>query len=231
MTQIKLTPRLRAAADMVRQGSYVADIGSDHAYLPIAIYLEGRIRGGVASDINEGPVRRGAKNIKEYGLEGKIVSIRADGLDGIQDHLPDTVLILGMGGELIASILEKAPWTRDKNIRLCLQPMTHPELLRAFLRDGGYSITDEVIVREDERIYQIISACYSGISEDYTAAELLLGKINIAKKAEWLVPLAVKHISVLKKRISGKSMAGEDTAAEEALLSELEEIIATFSAQ
>ncbi len=207
---------------MVREGAFVADIGSDHAYLPIALCLEGRARGGVASDINAGPVERGRKNIEEYGLADKLQSIQSDGLDGIERFCPEDILILGMGGELIASILSRAPWTRSEGIRLCLQPMTHPELLRVFLRDNGYSIIDERIVVEGERIYQLISAEYSGRAENYSEAQLLLGRINIERGTPELALLAKKHISMLDKRIEGKQSAGESAENEIRLKAELE---------
>ncbi len=224
MTQIKLTPRLRAAAEMVRDGSYVADIGSDHAYLPIVLCLEGRIRGGVASDINEGPVMRGRKNIEDHGLSGKLHSVRADGLEGIERFCPEDIFILGMGGELISAILERAPWTKNKNIRLCLQPMTHPEILRAFLRDNGYCVVDERAVAEDDRVYQLILAEYTGESEQYSTEELLLGKINLARRPSELAPLTDKYISMLDKRICGRAMAGEPANEDRELKQRLEEI-------
>ena len=141
--EFKLSARLRCAASMVREGSFVADVGTDHAYLPIALALEGKIRGAVASDINAGPVERGRKNIEEHALTDRISVVMTDGLSGIEPYAPNDILILGMGGELIARILECAPWTKDQSIRLCLQPMTHAEALRSFLLDNGYSIIDE----------------------------------------------------------------------------------------
>ncbi len=221
---VTLSPRLRAAADMVRVGSFVADVGTDHAYLPIALCLEGRIRGGVASDINEGPVERGRKNINTYALGEKISTLRADGLDGLEKYSPDDILILGMGGELIARILSDAPWTKNEKIRLCLQPMTHPEALRAFLCQNGYEIFDETAVAEDGRIYQIISAGYTGKSYTLTEAELLLGKINIAKRSEALLSLAERTAATLMRRAEGKQSAGADASHELALIEKINEI-------
>ena len=206
---IRLTPRLYAAAAFCRDDSFVADIGTDHAYLPIYLCLEGKARGAVASDINAGPVERAVENIKKYGLEQSISVRRADGLAGIEVFRPDDIMILGMGGELIARIIEDAPWTKDNGINLCLQPMTHPEYLRKFLLDNGYEIIDEAIA-EEEKIYQIILARYSGVSDSYTPEELLLGKINIARGGEALIRLGEHWIKVIERRAEGKRMAGAD---------------------
>lgn len=224
MTEIpKLTPRLRAAAELVESGSFVADVGTDHAYLPIALCLEGRIRGGVASDINQGPIDRARENIKKYGLEDRLYAVRTDGLDGIGSYEPDCVMILGMGGELIARILSDAPWTRKRGLRLCLQPMTHPEKLREFLASAGYSVTDEKIVIEENRIYQIILSEFTDTPQEYSEEQLLLGKINIERHTAELVRLAEHYVGVLEKRADGKRCAGADVAEEEALIRKIKE--------
>lgn len=217
---LKLTPRLRAAAELVSEGAFVADVGTDHAYLPIALCLEGKIRGGVASDINDGPIERARENINKYGLFDRLCAVRTDGLAGIEGYHPDHVMILGMGGELIARILSDAPWTKDGGIRLCLQPMTHPEKLRAFLAENGYCITDEKIVVEEKenKIYQIIAASYSGEVKHLTDEELLLGKINIRRGGEELLRLASTYENALNRRIDGKREAGADVSCELALI-------------
>ncbi len=222
---IMLSPRLRAAASLVREASFVADVGTDHAYLPIALCLEGKIRGGVASDINEGPVERGRQNIIKYGLEKKLDILRADGLCGIERFCPEDILILGMGGELIARILSDAPWTKSSKIRLCLQPMTHAEVLRGFLLSNGYEIIDEITVDEVGRIYQLISAEYTGKIQIHTQAELLLGKINIEKRTDAFLRLAQKTLDSLNRSICGKKSVGLDTGEEDALAKEIKQII------
>ena len=95
---------------MVPRGARLADIGSDHAYLPIALCLENKIGAALASDINEGPVAAAVANIQKNGLGDRILAVRADGLDKTKEFAPDCITVLGMGGELIVSILSKAPW-------------------------------------------------------------------------------------------------------------------------
>jgi tRNA (adenine22-N1)-methyltransferase len=221
---LKLSKRLRAAADFVRQDSYVADVGTDHAYLPIALCLEGRIRGAVASDINEGPILRAREHIKEYGLNDRIETLLTDGLDKISAYEPTDILILGMGGELIANIISRASFTKEKAVRLILQPMTHPEALRRFLADNGYDIIDETFVSEEKKIYQVICAEYTGKIYEYSEVELLLGRINIERGGELLSETAERFISVFSERMRGKRTSGADTYEEEKILSQLEKI-------
>ena len=128
-----------------------------------------------------------------------------------------------MGGELIAGIISRAEWTKDKSIRLCLQPMTHAELLRAFLLENGYSIIDETLVKED-KIYQIILAEYGGAREDYSLAELYFGKYNIARGGEELCGLLSQWERILAVRISGKEGSGERANEERELLRQIEKI-------
>lgn len=221
---LKLSKRLRAAADLVRKDAYIADVGTDHAYLPIALCLEGKIKGAVASDINEGPILRAREHISAYCLDTRIEAVLADGLDKTEAYHPTDILILGMGGELIADIIGRACFTKNSEIRLILQPMTHPEILRRFLCDNGYSIVDETLVSEEKKVYQVICAEYTGVIEKYSDVELLLGKKNIAWGGELLSETVDRFVSVFAERMRGKKISGADTSYEEKLLSELEEL-------
>ena len=93
---LKLSPRLSAAASFVREGSFIADVGTDHAYLPIALVKEGRAKGAVASDINEGPYLCATKNVHEHSLAEKISTVHCPGLSGIDKFSPTDILICGM---------------------------------------------------------------------------------------------------------------------------------------
>ena len=220
-----LDVRLRAAADMVPQGARLADIGSDHAYLPIALCLENKIEYALASDINEGPVKAAEANVRKNRLEGRITAIKADGLDRAREFAPDCITILGMGGELIVSILDKADWIKDEKITLVLQPMTHPEILAQYLAFQGFSVIDERIVcdggRED-RIYRIISAKFDGIARNLTDSEALIGKINLDRGDEVTRVFVKKNIRVLQTRIDGKARSNADAETEKALVCELQ---------
>ncbi|MBO5416672.1 MAG: SAM-dependent methyltransferase [Clostridia bacterium] len=224
MNSPKLSERLLAAADLAREGSFVADVGTDHAYLPIYLFLQGKIRGAVASDINEGPVQRAKINIRSYGLDKKISVIRTDGLHRIDIFFPDDIFICGMGGELIARIISDAEWTRERRTRLILQPMTHADKLRDYLNREGYTIVGERLVKED-KIYQIICAEYTGRSENYSDIELIFGKQNLCAGGNLLREYAEFVRSVFITRRDGKRAAGADISYEENMLRELDKII------
>jgi len=216
--------RLRTAAEMVPRGARLADIGSDHAYLPIALCLENKIERALASDINQGPVAAAVANIHKNGLSDRIVAVKADGLDKTREFAPDCITILGMGGELIVSILDKADWVRDGGITLVLQPMTHPEILAKYLAEKGFSVIDERIVCDggrDDRIYRIICAKFDGCCRELTEGEALIGRINVDRKDEVTVAYIERNIRVLETRINGKTGAGTDAEFEKALVSEL----------
>lgn len=219
-----MSPRLLSASGFVRAGGKVADIGSDHAYLPIYLCMQGKIRSAVASDINEGPVARARINVASFHLGKKIEVVRADGLSGIEQYSPDDIVICGMGGELIASIIAAAKWTKNPKIRLILQPMTHADKLRAFLLENGYSIVGETLARED-KIYQVICAEYTGSTESYSECELILGRLNILGATSELFDYATYVRSVFETRLRGKSSAGEDVSMETRIISELDKIL------
>ncbi|MBQ8407652.1 MAG: SAM-dependent methyltransferase [Clostridia bacterium] len=219
-----LDVRLRAAADMVPRGARLADIGSDHAYLPIALCLENKIERALASDINEGPVAAAVANIQKKRLGDRIVAVKADGLDKTQDFHPDCITVLGMGGELIVSILGKAEWVKDESITLVLQPMTHPEILSKYLAANGFAVADEKVVCDggrDDRIYRIICARFDGAVRSLTEAEALIGKINLERGDEVTRAYIGKNIRVLETRIAGRARIGDPAESEKALVNEL----------
>ena len=225
MTIPKLSKRLQCAASYVRADAFVADVGTDHAYLPIVLCLGEKIRGGVVSDIHKGPIDRATEHIRLWQLEDRLTPILCDGLGEVEPYAPEDILILGMGGELIADILARAPFVKREEIRLILQPMTHPEALRRFLLREGFSIVDESLVKE-EKIYQVICAEYSGrcvsVSDEDSLA-LLVGKKNLAQRDKIVKELVLHWRAVLEKQCKGKAQAGSDASREQALLKEIGE--------
>lgn len=230
---LNLDERLLCAASFVRRGKRFADIGSDHAYLPIYLAQRGIVDSALASDINEGPVESAIRNINTYGVCDKVSAICSDGLAGVRDFAPEDIAILGMGGELIEFIISRADWVKDGSIRLILQPMTHAESLYAYLCREGFDIVDEGICstseRRTDRIYRIIVAEYSGRTSEPSTVEALVGKKNIERYRQTkdaLVKKYIKHlIEVFGVRMNGKKYAELDASVEENLVSSLEEII------
>ncbi len=219
-----LSARLAAAAAFGRRGKRFADIGTDHAYLPVFLYNSGAAPCGVASDINRGPVERAQKNISDYGAESAISVVLTDGLSGIESYAPEDIFILGMGGELITKIIDGAPWVRERGCRLILQPMTHPEAARRYLLEHGFCIVDELLVRDD-KLYQIICAePADGCEPAYSECELLFGRINIERGGCLLSELLLRMKNVFLERMRGKSCVGADVEFEKFMIQEIEKI-------
>lgn len=230
---LNLDERLSCAASFVRSGKRFADIGSDHAYLPIHLALTGKVNLALASDINEGPVESAMQNINTYGVGDRVSAICSDGLCGAYEFSPEDIAILGMGGELIEYILSRAPWVKDENIRLILQPMTHAESLYSYLCREGFSVVEEGICstsdKRSDRIYRVIVAEYSGERYEPSEVEAFVGRKNIERykaSGDELVKRYIKHlIEVYGVRMNGKKYAGLDASGEEKFIASLEKII------
>lgn len=172
---MELTPRLRAIADLVPSGSSFADIGTDHAYLPTWLLLNEVIGHAIAADINQGPLERARETAKKYSVEDKMDFRLCDGLSKIREGEASVIAIAGMGGDTIAHILGQAPWTKNPEVALLLQPMTSQPDLRQWLLENGYCIENERIVREGEKLYTILSV-RAGEMDKLSPAELWAGK-------------------------------------------------------
>lgn len=178
-----LSARLACVASLVPAGARVADIGSDHAYLPAALVLDGKIDFAIAGEVVKGPYENAVHEIKDHQLEGRVIPRLADGLAAIEPaDKVDTITIAGMGGSLIASILEK-----DKNKltgikRLVLQPNIGESQLREWLMNNHYQIMNEKIIEEDNHIYEIIVAEPSVVPFRYSKYELDFGPFLLENK-------------------------------------------------
>ena len=154
MRTVELTPRLRSVAELVPRGARFADVGTDHAYLPVWLLQQGRITGAVASDLRPGPLERARGTAEKYGLTGRMDFRLCNGLSGIQPDEVNTIAIAGMGGETIAAILAAAPWTWERECLLLLQPMSAQPFLRRWLQAHGYTIRRELLSREGDTLYK-----------------------------------------------------------------------------
>ncbi len=157
---MKLDKRLSAVAEYVRKNSILADIGTDHAYLPTYLLLSGKIQHAIASDLRKGPLNNAAKTLDEYMLSDKVELRISDGLDSIKENEVNEITICGMGGLLISDFIKRTNWLKNKNIHLILQPMTHIEDLRKTLSSIGFKIESEKYVKDDNKYYVILSAYY-----------------------------------------------------------------------
>jgi len=212
------------AVRFVRKGKLFADIGTDHAHLPIYLYENKIVEKAIAADVNPMPLETAKKNISLHRAQKGIETVLSDGLEKLKSYAPDDIAIFGMGGELICRIISNAEWTKNKNTRLILQPMTKQDEVRGFLLDEGYSIIGEALSADDGKFYQTICAEYSGENERYSAAELILGKHNIKNGGELFEKFVKNRIDVYKSRLAGKRLAGLGDE-EEKLILEFERIL------
>ena len=224
---IELSNRLGQIARMVQPGSVVADIGTDHGQLMVYLAQNGTIRRGYACDINEKPLNKARQIIADYGLEDRIECVLASGLDGLQPGSVDTVVIAGMGGELIAQILQQAPWVKSEDKHLILQPMTTAKELRLWLRENGFVLLEEKCVRSEGKIYSVLLAVYAPEKvnsfqneELYPYIGLLTGKTM--EEREYIE----KVIHRLSKKLLGCRHRQDEAGAEkiERILRQLEKM-------
>ena len=163
----RLGKRLLKIAEFIPAGSRVADIGTDHGVLPIHLVRCGLACSVIATDINKKPLGKAAENIDTAALSDYITLRLGDGLGCIAADEVDTIVIAGMGGELIADILDAAPWLRNGNYRLVLQPMSRSERLREYLRINRFTPVCEAAVNDAGRHFSVIAAESKEFSGEY----------------------------------------------------------------
>ena len=222
--QLALQPRLHMLARLVPEGCRLTDVGTDHGYLPVALLQQGRIAAAIASDIGAEPLEHARRTAMQYGVDGMDFRLCA-GLSGVAPEETDVIVIAGMGGETIISILQDAPWTADGQHRLLLQPMTKAAALRHWLADNGYTFTDEHLVEDKGRIYPILCV-KGGVFRPLTEAEALCG-VLLADDPLYAAYLT-EHITKLRRSAEGLRRSsdpggGRLAVQAESLAAELEE--------
>ncbi len=158
---INLSDRLSLIASLVPEGARLCDVGTDHGYLPLFLLKEGRIASAVATDLREKPLNSAKANANRM-KEDRISLRLCNGLEGVMRSEVDTVVVAGMGGEVISGILERCAWIKDKGITLILQAMTSAEILRDYLADNAFCIEREIAVLEDKRVYSVMLVRFTG---------------------------------------------------------------------
>ena len=158
---INISNRLKCVASLVNKGARVADIGTDHAYLPIYLVQNGISNKVYACDVRKEPLRRAQLHIDEYGLSDKITTQLCDGLKGINKGDVDTVTICGMGGKLMKSILQAGIDKLGYNTQLVLSAQSELRDFRAYLLEAGIDIKSEHILLEDGKYYFIFDCVYN----------------------------------------------------------------------
>lgn len=157
---LKISKRLQAVAELVPEGSRLADIGTDHAYIPIYLYQKKKIPLAIAMDIGKGPLERAKEHILRYGCEACITTRLSDGMEALQPQETDCIVIAGMGGGLILHILEEGQRTARAAKKLVLQPQSEIPKVRSYLAEHGYVTDAENMVLEDGKYYPMMRVSY-----------------------------------------------------------------------
>lgn len=210
---MQLQPRLALLAEMVPRNCRMADVGTDHGYLPVYLMQQGHIAAAIAADIVEGPLEHARRTAEEYGVEG-IAFRLCDGLSGIAPEEADTVVIAGMGGETIIAILEAAPWTTSGQHTLLLQPMTKATDLRRWLGVSGFTFTEERLVWDKGYLYPVLRVTGGGQPVILTERQALCGTVlqNDPLYGDYLA----QHAEKLRKAAAGLRRSHRENALSEA---------------
>lgn len=213
---MELSNRLSAVAALVKEGSFIADIGTDHGYIPIFLMKEGRIRGAVAADINRGPLRRAQQHIADCGLEDRIEVRLSDGLKEIAPGKVDTMIAAGMGGGLMMRILDEGKETADSLKYCILQPQSEVRKVRKYLTLHGWLIESEDMVEEDHKFYPMMRAL-RGRTEDYSEYEYIYGKKLLQMRHPVLKKYLLREKKLQEEIICRLEVYGESRSAQKRL--------------
>ncbi len=220
---MKLDERLSLCAQMVRDGAAVADIGTDHAYLPVYLVECGKIHKAIAADVREGPLENAKGNISKNGFDQQIKTVLSDGLEKISPDEADDIVIAGMGGELIIRIISAAAWLKDSSRHLILQPMTRAEQLREYLCSEGFKIVKEKACISLKKTYSVMLCEYDGKKRSCDDRYRYIGMLS-----EDNSPQAKRYIYVinekLKKKLRGFSHGSDEYIRLERLIKEFDEM-------
>ena len=226
-----LKGRLGLILEKVPPCSLLIDVGTDHAYIPIAAVSDGKALKAVAADVNPGPLERALENIKRRGLEDRIELLLSDGLDKVSEYA-DCIVIAGMGGDLMSGIIERGSERICEDCTLILQPQSRIPEFRHFLHDSGFSIKDETWVEDCGKRYVVITASRGeqSFSDDIY---YVYGEHGLKKHDPVLKGLILDERDKFADLISGMDPDGEGTkeAVPEALrkkLADAEKALAAY---
>lgn len=231
-TGMKCSDRLQTVAEWIPPGATVADIGADHAHLLIHLVLREKIIRGIAGELNKGPYDNARFQVERAGLSDRIEVRRGDGLSVLKKGEVDAIVIAGMGGSLIAEILERGKEKLSGVRRLILQPNNGGEKVRQWLRENGWSPVGESLVEEGGILYEIIAAERGENEELYRqppASEeqlLILGPLLWKEKPPLLSKKWLQELNA-RERILNRVRAGQTEEAKRRA-AQLEEEIAQW---
>ena len=198
---MELSKRLQAVADLVSEGLVVADVGTDHGYIPIYLIETKKSPKAFAMDVNKGPLLRAKEHIAEHGLETRIETRLSDGVRALKKDECDCVVVAGMGGALTIKIMEEGKDIFRSLKEFVLQPQSELQKVRAYLYQNEYSIVEENMVLDDGKFYPMFRVI-NGQSQEYHAIELCYGKLLLEQKNAVLKSFLEKEKAVKKLILS-----------------------------
>ena len=218
--KVPISNRLLLCAALVPPGSRVADIGTDHGYLAVHLLREGVCPFVTAADLREQPLQKARENAARFGVSENMQFFLSDGLQGIPPDAADTIIMAGMGGDLMVRILEAAPWVCDDRYTLILQPQTKIDLLRCWLCGHGYRFLSETLVRDKEQLY-VVFRVRAGMGQELSEADALTGLLLRSD------PLYGEYLSqhLIKLNRARDGLAVSSLADKEARIAHLENLI------
>lgn len=204
---MRLSKRLELVASFVEPESRVADVGTDHGFIPIELVRRGTALKAIAMDVRPGPLMRAKEHIRQYGLEGQIEARLGDGVEGLGAGEADTVVIAGMGGQLVIHILENGRHLWKDVGHWILSPQSELDKVRRFLYGSGFELTREAMVEEDGKYYTVMDAVYGGertkAGDELTETEYLYGPRLIEERDQMLMEFLRKEERQLLKITAG----------------------------
>lgn len=218
---LALQPRLQMIASLVPEGARLVDVGTDHGFIPVKLLLEDRIKSAIASDIGVAPLDHARRTADKYQVADRMDFRLCDGLCAVAENEVDTIVIAGMGGDNIASILTGAPWTKNGAL-LLLQPMSKAEVLRRYLPENGYTVLAEQLVADKGVIYPILTV-RGGEMPSATEAQAWGGFLLRSD------PLQIRYLEERVLRLR-RAAAGLEKARDPALVRRREEFLAVIAA-
>ena len=226
MRSDSLSERLCSVAELVRQDAVLADIGTDHAYLPLFLLETGRVSRAFCSDVNEGPLNKARVNARRRAMEDKITFVLSDGADLLPRGIITDYTICGMGGELISDIISRSPDFMRDGVQLILQPMTRCAYLRRFLLESGYEIMRESYSEDDGKYYVAFLVRYTSFSRmiDDAEAEIAAKNAEIVNKDLQFAYLKRKK-AAFAAIIKGKAISNVSAEREEYILCRISEYL------
>lgn len=174
---VQLSKRLSLIAEFVNEGSSVCDVGCDHGYLSAFLYLSKKCKSVIATDINQKPLNNAKKNLERLGAGG-VKLVLCDGLSKVTTQDADTIIIAGMGGEVISGIIDRAKFLRKSNITLILQPTTAAKELRVYLAKNGFLVNQEKAVLENGKIYSVMKVNFIGKPYELSGINSVIGLLT-----------------------------------------------------